>query len=145
MSRLLLISMVIATTMGARQSCECHCSTVRISDVVLCGDLDRVSLKPKDVRSIFPPDHPKIYCVISYKFAPSNTMVEAIWRFLGGPKGSFPATELNKTSKEIKKQGRLAFSLKKPLSHKNWPVGKYELEIKLNGKSIKKLTFEVKP
>ena len=142
--RYLVLAVAVAAAtavMGARPSCTCQCSTARVFEVVLGGDLDRETGKAKDVRDSFKPGKNKIYCVIGYRSAPSGTALEVTLRYLGG--SGRPAATMTSTKRELEGSGRLSLSFRKP--KQGWPEGRYEVEVELNGKRVRKVPFTVRP
>ena len=141
--QLIVVVVAAVAVMGAKRSCTCHCSTASIDKVVIAGDIDRKEVEAKDVRSTFKPDQKKIFCVVGFKYAPKGTNIEVIWKYKGGPSGTVPAREIIRKKKEVNGTGRWAISMVQP-TREGWPEGKYEVEVVLNGKTDRKVEFEVK-
>ncbi|MCD6496909.1 MAG: hypothetical protein J7M25_01210 [Deltaproteobacteria bacterium] len=142
---LALIVLLGATiSMGASKGCSCHWSTAKITDAVMSAGVDK-TVHPTNKTNVFKPNQGKIYCIVYLKHCPKGTNVSVKWKFLGGPAGGPKAGDIDSTKKgNVHGSGRLAFSLTKAPG-KSWPVGKYAVEISLNGKKDRTVSFEVKP
>jgi len=139
----LVVILAATISMGAKRSCSCHWSTAKVTDAVMAASIDK-NVRAKNKTNAFKPNQDKFYCIVTLKHCPKGTNVSAKWKFLGGPTGVPKPGDIDSTKKDVNGSGRLAFTLTKPPG-KSWPVGKYAVEISLNGKKDRTVSFEVKP
>ena len=121
-------------------SCEFDVTTANIKDVKTCvyisGDLcDQENL-------VFNPNDPQIYVSCKLKNAPENTLVTFIWTYVEGDPIIIDEVTLNSSDYGIDVD--MSSNLSRP--NNGWPVGKYEVVIKIgdNDSSPKLKHFEVR-
>ena len=113
-------------------ACGFSASTANIKDAFLASD----SEGNNKVTSFGQGD--TFYCIVELANAPSDTAVKAIW-YAVEAQGVDPNKQINETN-ITNGSGTLYFKLS---NDQNWPVGKYKVEIYLNGTLDKTLEFEV--
>ncbi|OGH96142.1 MAG: hypothetical protein A2104_10035 [Candidatus Melainabacteria bacterium GWF2_32_7] len=96
---------------------------------------NKIVLSPKN---FFKPDTACIYAAIEIANAPKNTDLKVIWYYLTSDNQKVPVNLLKFVLEDSK---NVLLSLNKP--EEDWPIGKYELDIIVNGKINDIIPFEV--
>lgn len=124
--------LVTLTVILATLACNFSASTAKITDVVMTTD-DQGQNQTTTYGQTDP-----FYCIVSLKNAPDDTVVKAIWTAVdveGEEANTLIQEKELTTGLEI-----LTFSL----SNDNpWPVGKYKVDIQLNGTTVQTVEFQV--
>ena len=113
-------------------ACGFGASTAKITDAKLSRDFDG-----NDPTTIFAQNE-TFYCTVVLKNAPENTNVKASWTAMEVA-GEQPNTFLDEAELTTA-SGTLHFEL---INEGFWPVGKYKVDIFLNGGLERTLEFEV--
>lgn len=127
------ILLVVAVLIGAALACEFSASTASIGNAYTTANPDSGS-----ATTVFAPDQ-VFYAIVELKNAPDDTTVKAVWTAVNveGVEPNFYITEATLSSGD----GTLTFEL----SNDNlWPGGQYKVDLYLNDKLDRTLTFEVR-
>lgn len=96
----------------------------------------------RDERTVFTPDVPKIFAVYQVADAAQGTRLKAVW--IGDKvEGLIARSKITESESTFSAKGEYmgAFSCSKP--PQGWPTGTYLVELSLDGKVRKTLTFRV--
>ncbi len=87
----------------------------------------------------FNQDDYTVYCIVELANAPSDTVVKAVWTAVDveGVEPNFLIDEASLTSGDA----TLTFDL---TNNQLWPVGKYKVDLYLNGKLARTLEYQVR-
>ncbi len=127
------IPLVIALLIAAALACQFSASTANIANAYTTANPDGGS-----PTTLFAPDQ-VFYAIVELKNAPDDTTVKAVWIAVNveGVEPNFYITETSLTSGD----DTLTFEL----SNDNlWPAGQYKVDLYLNDKLDRSLTFEVR-
>lgn len=125
--------LVLLTIVLAIMACDFEASTANVSKAVMAKDKDA-----KSQTSVFGAND-VFYCIVTLDNAPDDTKVKAQWTAVdvAGVAANTPIAE-----KEISTGLQtITFDLS---NNGPWPVGKYKVDIVLNGKVAKTVEFQVK-
>jgi hypothetical protein len=130
--------LALATAALALSACGVSISTANIKSAVLAKGYDNdEAVEPTNV---FAPDDQTIHLAVKVANAPSDTIVKAIW-YLAEVEGYEPSV-IDETSITLDSfQDSIDFTL---ATDQTWPVGKYKVELYLDGKLDQTLEYEVK-
>lgn len=142
MKRVVALSLLLLAIPIALASCEASFSTANISEAVLAKDVQGDNFDPVDPTSTFPTDQQIIHLVVTLKNAPSDTVLKAVWTAIDVGDAAPANTEIDQTEITMDGSGNVHFTLSRPTSGV-WPVGKYKVEVYLNGKLDKTLEYQV--
>ncbi|HWP53513.1 MAG TPA: hypothetical protein VN476_05225 [Pyrinomonadaceae bacterium] len=94
--------------------------------------------KPGAETTSFAPDNRTIHCVISLNKAKKGTQVRFIWKAVdvGGTNEDIKTIDYTTNSFENKVQGHLVLP-------KDWPVGKYRVDVYINGALDKTIDYTI--
>lgn len=125
---------VLSVMILAALACGGSFSTANIARAWLSAD---ESGTPETTR--FSQDQPTFYCIVELANAPDDTTVRAVWTAVSaeGTEANFLLDETELTSGD----GTLTFDL---TNDQLWPVGSYSVDLYLNEKLDRTLTFEVR-
>jgi hypothetical protein len=127
-----IMIIVGAALAGAILACSFSFSTAKMKNVRLASDKDG-----KNSTTVFAPAD-VIYCVVDLANAPQDTKVKAVWK-AAEVEGYAADTKIDET--ELKSgSATLTFSL---APESTWPVGKYKVELYLNGEKKETLDYTV--
>ncbi len=114
--------------------CQCQFSTANLQNVRMAKDKDG-----NQPTTVFAPTD-TFHCVLNLANAPDDTVVKSVWTAV---KVAGDTPENHKIDEAEIKQGSGSVDFK--LSMPNpWPVGKYKVDLYLNGTLKQTLEFEVK-
>lgn len=127
------IPLVLAALIVAALACQAGFSTANIANAYTTADPNGGSS-----TTVFAPDQ-VFYAIVELKNAPEDTTVKAVWTAVN-VEGVEPNTYLTETVL-TSGDGTLTFEL----SNQNpWPAGQYKVDLYLNDKLDRSLTFEVR-
>jgi hypothetical protein len=141
MKRVLASIALLLAVSVALVACSASFSTANISKAVLAKDVSD-NFDPIDPTSTFPTDQPVIHLVLTLKNVPSDTKVKALWTAVDVGDAAPANTKIDELEQTMNGSGNLDFTLSIPSSGV-WPVGKYKVDIYLDGKLDKTLEFTV--
>jgi hypothetical protein len=141
MKRLLALGALLVALTAALSACSASFSTANISTAVLAKDVQGDNYDPVDPTSTFSPDQPVINLVVTLKNAPSDTKVKAVWTAVA-VSGAPANIEIDQAEIVMEGSSNVHFTLSRPSSGA-WPVGRYKVDIYLDGKLDKTLGFTV--
>jgi hypothetical protein len=124
----------------------CSASTANITSAELGTGVDSSAGKATGVTTTFGKTAPGLHCVVTVANAPSGTVVKTTWTIVdavdlsGNP---VKDTKLKDVDYTFQSDGWSDFNLTPP-STGEWPVGSYKVDIYLNDKLDRTLTFTVK-
>lgn len=124
--------LVLLTVILSTLACEFSASTAKITDAVMT--LDEAGEIPTNVYSQSDP----FYCIVTLENAPDDTNVKAIWTAVE-VEGEAANTLIQEKELTTGLQ-TLTFSL---TNDGLWPVGKYKVDIQLNGTTVETVEFQV--
>jgi len=128
------IVFVVIILMMATLACGGSISTANIQSAKLSTD---ESGSPE--TTVFKQDDLTVYCIVKLANAPSDTVVKAVWTAIE-VEGADPNTLIDE-SELTSGDAELTFDL---TNSQLWPVGKYKVELYLNGKLDRTLEYEVR-
>ena len=109
---------------------------------VTLDDLVLSDKKRGDPMTTFKPATAKVFVVARVKDPADGDKVKAEW-IADKAEGAPPNYRIDQTELRLQKNSNeVTFSMSKPT--KGWPVGAYHVDISVNGKVVKKISFEVK-
>lgn len=117
--------------------------TAAITNAVMAKDVKGDNFDPVGITDTFSFDQPKFHAVITLSNAPSNTMVKAVWTAVDVGTIAAPNTQIDQTEVNAAGSRNLDFSLTP--NGPGWPSGSYKVDVYLNGKLDRTLTFTVAP
>jgi hypothetical protein len=123
---------VVLAMVAAGLACGFSASTARITDAYLSADPDG-----NEAAEVFFPEE-TFYLIVDLANAPDSTEVEATWVAVD-VEGVDPETEIDSAAL-TSGDGRLTFDL---TNDDLWPVGRYRVDVYLNGDLERSLEFEV--
>ena len=131
-SKLLIVSIVIVLAV-ASLACGGSVSTANIRSATLSANSGGT---PE--TTVFQQDALTVYCIVKLANAPSDTTVKAVWTAVDtdGADPNTPIGEKELTSGD----GDLTFEI---ANNQLWPVGKYKVDLYLNGKLDRTLEYQV--
>ena len=135
------IALLLAVSV-ALVACSASYSTANIPNAVLAKDVKGDNFDPVDPTSTFPTDQPVIHLVVTLKNAPSDTKVKAVWTATDVGAAAPAGTVIDQAEITMDASGNVHFTLSRPDSGV-WPVGKYKVDVYLDGKLNKTLQYEV--
>jgi hypothetical protein len=141
MKRVIAGILLLLVTSVALVACSASFSTANISNAVLAKDVT-TDFQPVEPTTTFPTDQAVIHLVVTLKNVPSDTTVKAVWTAVDVGDAAAANTEIDQLEKTINDSGNIDFTLSLP-STGVWPVGKYKVELYLDGKLDKTLDFTV--
>jgi tetratricopeptide (TPR) repeat protein len=109
-----------------------------IGRIYLTDDVDLKERKPKNVKNVFKTATKNIFTSIETISAPQNTKLEAKWYFISFNNEKVPVNSIKVTATG---SSNILIALTKPKI--NWPVGKYELQILVNGQKNTSVIFNM--
>jgi len=128
-----LVALVVVVMMLSVLACGGSFSTASIDSVVLAADeegtLETTVFSPEDT----------FYCIVTLANAPDDTTVRAAWTAVE-VEGEEPDTLIDETETTSDGNDVLTFNLSLDSS---WPVGKYKVDLYLNGTLDQTVEFEV--
>lgn len=112
-----------------------------ITNVVIARDVQGANFDPVDITDVYPAEQKKFHAVVTISNAPADTAVRAVW--IAADVGSAAAPDTRIDQYEIKSQGsrNLDFTLTPDGDH--FPSGKYQVQIYVNDKLDRTLSFTV--
>ncbi|NQU33438.1 MAG: hypothetical protein HQ521_09410 [Bacteroidetes bacterium] len=119
---ILLLSIILS-------SCEFEVTTAYLADIKTCVNLSDECCNKND--HVFNTDDPQIYVSCKLINAPNNTFVNFVWKYVDGETIIIDDVTLNYSDLGINLD--LNSRLSKP--YNGWPIGKYEVEISVEGNS----------
>ncbi len=108
-------------------------STAKIKEAYLTSNSDGTGN-----TSVFSPDQ-IFYCIVKVANAPEDTTLKAVWTAVD-VEGADPNFSLDEVEITTETNDTFTFNLS---NQGPWPVGKYKVEIFLNGKLDQTLEFQV--
>lgn len=90
----------------------------------------------------FSPDEKTFYCFFNLRNAPSGAVMTGVWILVSAP-GFEPNSQIG-AADLIRSDGQHFFKLDRSPSVSAWPVGKYRLDLYLDGTQAESLSFEVR-
>lgn len=89
--------------------------------------------------TVFRPDDFTVYCIVDLANAPSDTVVKSVWTAVDveGVDANTLIDEVSLTSGDA----RVTFNL---TNNQPWPLGKYKVDLYLNGKFNRTLEYQVR-
>lgn len=140
MKKIMFISLIIAA-FTMLQSCNFEMSTASIAEVKTCHELEG-SLCSEGVN-VFHPNSPLIFCSCKLSYAPPQTEVKFIWKYVEGSEDII-IDELVFNTEDQGSNLDLQSNLSRP--NNGWPLGKYAVDIMIGSdeSSIKTAEFEVR-
>ena len=142
MKRVLASLALLLVVSVALVACSASFTTANISKAVLAKDVSGDGFEPVDVTSTFPIDQPIIHLVVSLKNVPPDTTVKAVWTAVDVGDAAPANTIVDQSELTMDGSGNLDFTLSRPSSGV-WPVGRYKVDIYLDGKLDRTLEYEV--
>ena len=142
MKRVLASIALLLAVLVALVACSVSLSTANISKAVLAKDVEGDKFDPIDPTSTFPTDQPVIHLVVTLKNAPSDTKVKAVWTAVDVGDAAPSNTEIDESEFTTDGSGNVHFTLSLPSSG-IWPLGKYKVDVYLDGKLDKTLEYAV--
>jgi len=96
---------------------------------------------PVDITDRFQPDSPSIHAVLVLEGAKAGSKVQGTWVSVDAIEA--PNYQIDSSEVLTKAEGdaRVHFQISKP--QKGWPVGKYRLDVSVDGKFVTSITFSV--
>ena len=96
---------------------------------------------PVDITDRFKPDSPSIHAVLVLEGAKAGSKVQGTWVSVDAIEA--PNYQIDSSEVLTKAEGdaRVHFQISKP--QKGWPVGKYRLDVSVDGKFVTSITFSV--
>jgi hypothetical protein len=141
MKRILASIALLVAVSAAAVACSASYSTANISSAVLAKSVD-ADFAPVDPTTTFPTDQAVIHLALTLKNVPSDTTVKAVWTAVDVGTAAPADTKIDELEKTINDSGNIDFTISLP-STGAWPVGKYKVEVYLDGKLKKTLEFSV--
>lgn len=123
-------------------ACSFSFSTANITDAVMSKDVTGDNFDPVDPTTTFAPDQPTLHLVATVANAPSDTKVQASWVAVDIGDVADPNTVIDSAEVTLNDQDKAHFTLSTP-STGTWPVGKYKVDLYLDGKLTKTVEFSV--
>ena len=141
MKRAIALVVLLAVSVAVA-ACSASYSTANIPNAVLAKDAQGDNFDPVDPTSTFPTDQPVIHLIVTLKNAPSDTTVKTVWIAVDVGDAAPANTEIDQTEITTHGSGNVDFTLSQPSSGA-WPVGKYKVDIYLNGKLDKTVEYTI--
>ena len=136
-----LVSLLFVVFLAAT-GCSASFTTANISSAVLAKDVEGDNFDPVDPTSVFSPDQAVIHLVVTLKNAPSDTTLKASWIAVDVGDAAPANTLIDEVEYTADGSGNVHFTLGQPSSG-TWPVGKYKVDLSIDGKVAKTVDFTV--
>ncbi len=125
--------LVVVVMMLAVLACGGSFSTASIDSAVLSADSEGTQ-----ETTVFAPED-TFYCIVTLANAPDDTTLKAVWTAVD-VEGEDPDTLIDEAETTADGQNLFTFNLTLDTP---WPVGKYKVDLYLNGTLDRTLEFEV--
>jgi len=134
---LLIIGVIVYALIKGGGSFGFSFSSAKITDAKFCTAVDE-DQNPIGITSTFTPDSPKIYIWFSWARTMMGTEAKAVLIY---ETGNLTVTEGSMVVEDM--AGRGSFSLTRSATEAGWPVGDYRVDLYLDDKLAKSVSFEV--
>jgi len=132
----ILIALAVLTLAVLVSACSVNVS-------VSTANIRSAKLSPNESgnpeATVFSPDDTTVYCIVQLANAPDDTVVKTAWTAVD-VEGVDPNTLIDEASLTTG-DGTLTFNL---TNNGPWPVGKYKVDVYLNGKLNRTLDYQVR-
>jgi hypothetical protein len=142
MKRVIALAALLVLVFLVLAGCSASFSTAKISSAVLAKDVKADSYDPVDPTTVFGTDQAVIHLVVALKNVPSDTKLKAAWTAVDVGDAAPAGTVIDQTEYTANGSGNVDFTLSQPSSGV-WPVGKYKVDIYLDGKLDQTLEFAI--
>jgi len=120
-----LVLLLVALTVIACSAWQW--SSAKYEDVAITDRINPRTKKPIEVKNVFPPATPSIYCTTRMSMVPEDTQIKAEWIYEGGEDPALEGHVLDSIEDVIDEGGNLAFNL--PAPDAGWMRGKYRVDL----------------
>ena len=114
-----------------------------VTNVTLAKGVTTPQIEPIGATTTFSPGD-KIYAIVSIKDAPEGTKITTTWYVVDVGSAAKPNSTIASTSLVRNGTRNVDFSITSTNSKHSWPVGKYKVEILINGQMVKTVEYTVK-
>lgn len=128
-----LTILVVAVMVLSALACGGSFTTANIDSAILSTDSEGTQ-----ETAVFAPED-TFYCIVTLANAPDDTTVKAVWTAVD-VEGEEPNTQIDEAETTSDGNNVLTFNLTIDTA---WPVGKYKVDLYLNGTLDRTLEFEV--
>jgi hypothetical protein len=122
-------------------ACQFSASTAKITQAVMATDVQGDNFDPVGVTDAYPADQPEFHAVVTVANAPSDTQLKAVWVAVDVGSAAEPNSTIDETQLSVEGSRNVDFTLTPNAG--GWPSGKYKVDIYLNDKLDRSLTFSV--
>jgi hypothetical protein len=112
-----------------------------IKNVVMARAVQGANIDPVGVSDTFAPDAPEFHAVVTLQNAPKDTAIKAVWTAVDVGTAAAPNTKINEA--EVKADGSRNLDFKLGLVAQKWNAGLYQVELYVNDKLDRTLSFVV--
>jgi len=141
MKRIFVALTLVVLTLGLA-ACNFSVSTANIKQAVLAKDVTGDNFEPVDPTSTFTVDQPVIHLVVTVANAPSDTKVKTVWTAVDVGDAAPANTKIDEAEVSLDSSGNAHFTLALSTGGA-WPVGKYKVDVYLDGKLDRTLEYTV--
>ncbi len=112
-----------------------------ISSLVLARDVKPDTLDPVEATDVYSWEQPQFHALVRVADAPAGTLVRAVWTAVDVGEAAAPNTQVADDVKQAR--GTLNLHFTAVPDYGRWPPGSYKLDVYLNGKLDRTVSFKV--
>jgi len=116
-------------------------SSAKYKNIAMTDAVDPETQRPVEVKDVFPPATPELFCTAQMSMVPEGTEIKVEWVYVGGEAPGLKNYVLETTEMVIDEGGNLAFRMPAPAS--GWMRGNYRVDLYVVGKKKGSVSFVI--